>query len=224
MLTGQTLGHVCVQEARIKSAVEFLQQPRVVYAGRDTKIKYLQEKCKLTADELDTAFKTAAKELETKEKGTAEVKKEEETSGGDFGTGEKKAGEANGGRPCRSSFLSLLSRLVCFASLSVDVRTQNRLRDGGCGPGVGAGHAEGAAEAADGQTPARRDEEEPRDGPKPHRAFPIKSWRQSVCAHASCVCWAQGEMEEFHSHALQDDLPSEEEEEAVVEIPVGDDY
>ena len=48
-----------VQEARIKSAVEFLQQPRVVYAGRDTKIKYLQEKCKLTADELDTAFKTA---------------------------------------------------------------------------------------------------------------------------------------------------------------------
>ena len=50
------------------------------------------------------------------------------------------------------------------------------------------------------------------------------TWRQSVCAHASCVCWAQGEMEEFHSHALQDDLPSEEEEEAVVEIPVGDDY
>ena len=39
-----------------------------------------------------------------------------------------------------------------------------------------------------------------------------------------CVCWAQGEMEEFHSQALQDDLPSEEEEEAVVEIPVGDDY
>ena len=31
-------------------------------------------------------------------------------------------------------------------------------------------------------------------------------------------------MEEFHSHALQDDLPSEGEEEAVVEIPVGDDY
>ena len=31
-------------------------------------------------------------------------------------------------------------------------------------------------------------------------------------------------MEEFHSQALQDDLPSEEEEEAVVEIPVGDDY
>ena len=98
-----------------------------------------------------------------------------------------------------------------------------RLRDGGCGPGVGAGHAEGAAEAADGQTPARRDEEEPRDGPKPHRAFPI-NLGQSVRAHASCVCWAQGEMEEFHSHALQDDLPSEEEEEAVVEIPVGDDY
>ena len=31
-------------------------------------------------------------------------------------------------------------------------------------------------------------------------------------------------MDEFHSQALQDDLPSEEEEEAVVEIPVGDDY
>ena len=102
-----------MQEARIKSAVEFLQQPRVVYAGRDTKIKYLQEKCKLTADELDTAFKTAAKELE---KGTAEVKKEEEKSGGDFGTGEKKAGEANGGRPCHSLFLLSLLRLVCFAS------------------------------------------------------------------------------------------------------------
>ena len=114
-----------MQEARIKSAVEFLQQPRVVYAGRDTKIKYLQEKCKLTADELDTAFKTAAKELEAKEKGTAEVNKEEEKSGGDFGTGEKKAGEANGGRPCHSLFLLFLLRLVCFASLSVDVRTQN---------------------------------------------------------------------------------------------------
>ena len=114
-----------MQEARIKSAVEFLQQPRVVYAGRDTKIKYLQEKCKLTADELDTAFKTAAKELETKEKGTAEVKKEE-TSGSDFGTGEKKAGEANGGHPCpHSLFLSFLLRLVdaSCASLSVDVRT-----------------------------------------------------------------------------------------------------
>ena len=103
-----------MQEARIKSAVEFLQQPRVVYAGRDTKIKYLQEKCKLTADELDTAFKTAAKQLDAKEKGTAEAKKEEK-SGGDFGTGEKKAGEANGGRPClggRSLFLLFLLRLA----------------------------------------------------------------------------------------------------------------
>ena len=103
-----------MQEARIKSAVEFLQQPRVVYAGRDTKIKYLQEKCKLTADELDTAFKTAAEQLDAKEKGTAEAKKEEK-SGGDFGTGEKKAGEANGGRPClggRSLFLLFLLRLA----------------------------------------------------------------------------------------------------------------
>ena len=33
-----------------------------------------------------------------------------------------------------------------------------------------------------------------------------------------------GEMEEFHSHKLQDDLPEEEEEEAEIEIPVGDDY
>ena len=102
-----------MQEARIKPAVEFLQQPRAVYAGRDTKIKYLQEKCKLTADELDTAFKTSAKELEAKEKGTAEAKKEK--SGGDFGTGEKKAGEANGGHPClggRSLFLLFLLRLV----------------------------------------------------------------------------------------------------------------
>ena len=100
-----------MQEARIKSAVEFLQQPRVVYAGRDTKIKYLQEKCKLTADELDTAFKTAAKQLDAKEKGTAEAKKEEK-SGGDFGTGEKKAGEANGGRPCLGGRSWSLLRLV----------------------------------------------------------------------------------------------------------------
>ena len=33
-----------------------------------------------------------------------------------------------------------------------------------------------------------------------------------------------GEMEEFHSHALQDDLPDEEAETAEVELPVGDDY
>ena len=33
-----------------------------------------------------------------------------------------------------------------------------------------------------------------------------------------------GEMEEFHSHKLQDDLPEEEAEEAEVELPVGDDY
>ena len=33
-----------------------------------------------------------------------------------------------------------------------------------------------------------------------------------------------GEMEEFHSHALQDDLPEEEQEDAEIEIPVGDDY
>ena len=52
------------------------------------------------------------------------MKKEEEKSGGDFGTGEKKTGEANGGHPCHSLFLSFLLRLVkCFASLSVDVRT-----------------------------------------------------------------------------------------------------
>ena len=33
-----------------------------------------------------------------------------------------------------------------------------------------------------------------------------------------------GEMEEFHSEALQDDLPEEEQEDAEIEIPVGDDY
>ena len=33
-----------------------------------------------------------------------------------------------------------------------------------------------------------------------------------------------GEMEEFHSHKLQDDLPEEEAEEAEVELPIGDDY
>ena len=33
-----------------------------------------------------------------------------------------------------------------------------------------------------------------------------------------------GEMEEFHSDALKDDLPDEEAEEAEIEIPVGDDY
>jgi hypothetical protein len=33
-----------------------------------------------------------------------------------------------------------------------------------------------------------------------------------------------GEMEEFHSRALQDDLPDEEAETAEVEVPVGDDY
>ena len=33
-----------------------------------------------------------------------------------------------------------------------------------------------------------------------------------------------GEMEEFHSHKLKDDLPDEEAEEAEIEIPVGDDY
>ena len=33
-----------------------------------------------------------------------------------------------------------------------------------------------------------------------------------------------GEMEKFESAALQDDLPSEEEEEGEIEIPVGDDY
>ena len=31
-------------------------------------------------------------------------------------------------------------------------------------------------------------------------------------------------MEEFHSEALQDDLPEEEQEDAEIEIPVGDDY
>ena len=139
-----------MQEARIKSAVEFLQQPRVVYAGRDTKIKYLQEKCKLTADELDTAFKTAAEQLDAKEKGTAEAKKEEK-SGGDFGTGEKKAGEANGGRPCLGGRSLFLLFLLSWSCLSDDVRCFSlRLRDGGRRPGVGAGHAEGAAEAADG--------------------------------------------------------------------------
>ena len=33
-----------------------------------------------------------------------------------------------------------------------------------------------------------------------------------------------GEMEEFHSDALKDDLPDEEQEDAEIEIPVGDDY
>lgn len=33
-----------------------------------------------------------------------------------------------------------------------------------------------------------------------------------------------GKMEEFHSHALQDDLPEEESETAEIEVPVGDDY
>ena len=33
-----------------------------------------------------------------------------------------------------------------------------------------------------------------------------------------------GKLEEFHSRALQDDLPDEEAETAEVELPVGDDY
>jgi hypothetical protein len=33
-----------------------------------------------------------------------------------------------------------------------------------------------------------------------------------------------GEMEEFHSEKLKDDLPEEEAESCEVEIPVGDDY
>lgn len=33
-----------------------------------------------------------------------------------------------------------------------------------------------------------------------------------------------GQMEEFHSPALQDDLPEEEVESAEVEVPIGDDY
>jgi hypothetical protein len=33
-----------------------------------------------------------------------------------------------------------------------------------------------------------------------------------------------GEMEEFHSEKLKDDLPAEEAETAEIEIPVGDDY
>ena len=33
-----------------------------------------------------------------------------------------------------------------------------------------------------------------------------------------------GEMEEFHSSALQDDLPEEEEESAQIDVPIGDDY
>ena len=33
-----------------------------------------------------------------------------------------------------------------------------------------------------------------------------------------------GEMEEFHSHKLQDDLPEEEAAEGDVVIPTGDDY
>ena len=35
---------------------------------------------------------------------------------------------------------------------------------------------------------------------------------------------ATGKLEEFHSAALQDDLPDEEEETAQIEVPVGDDY
>ena len=33
-----------------------------------------------------------------------------------------------------------------------------------------------------------------------------------------------GEMEEFHSHKLQDDLPEEEAAEGDVVVPTGDDY
>ena len=33
-----------------------------------------------------------------------------------------------------------------------------------------------------------------------------------------------GEMEEFHSEKLKDDLPDEEQETAEVELPCGDDY
>ena len=33
-----------------------------------------------------------------------------------------------------------------------------------------------------------------------------------------------GEMEEFHSEKLKDDLPSEEEESCDVQLPTGDDY
>ena len=50
----------------------------------------------------------------------------------------------------------------------------------------------------------------------------------ALCVHARSVAMKRnavtGEMEEFHSHALQDDLPDEEEETAEVEVPTGDDY
>ena len=39
-----------------------------------------------------------------------------------------------------------------------------------------------------------------------------------------CVDPETGEMEEFHSEKLKDDLPSEEEESCDVQLPTGDDY
>ena len=49
----------CCREARLTQAVAFLKQPKIANAPRGTKIKYLQEKCFLTADELHEALVTA---------------------------------------------------------------------------------------------------------------------------------------------------------------------
>ena len=45
--------------ARHSQAVAFLNQKRVAFAPRDTKISYLQQKCGLKAGELDAAFVAA---------------------------------------------------------------------------------------------------------------------------------------------------------------------
>ena len=52
--------------------------------------------------------------------------------------------------------------------------------------------------------------------------FEIRTYERRLCSMKRNP--ETGEMEEFHSHKLQDDLPDEEEEEAEIEIPVGDDY
>ena len=58
-------------------------------------------------------------------------------------------------------------------------------------------------------------------------ALPSASKSEALTAARLCSMKKNpltGEMEEFHSHKLQDDLPEEEAEEAEVELPVGDDY
>jgi hypothetical protein len=49
-------------EQRLEKAKKFLQQPRVQSAKRSAIIKYLQTKCKLTADELDAVLKATHEE------------------------------------------------------------------------------------------------------------------------------------------------------------------